>query len=80
MIRGMSDFAKDAEKVTRWIDGYFENVRRYPVLSQVAPGDLIAALPSVAPEGPETFDAIMADFERLILPGITHWNHPRFFA
>ncbi len=76
----MSDFANDAEKVIRWIDGYFENVRRYPVLSQVAPGDLIRALPAVAPEGPETFDAIMADFERLILPGITHWNHPRFFA
>ena len=44
------------------------------------PGEIAAALPAHAPEDPEPFDAIMADFERVLVPGLTHWNHPRFFA
>ena len=51
-----------------------------PVLAQVAPGDLLAALPEHPPRQGEPLDAIMADVDRLILPGITHWNHPAFFA
>jgi aromatic-L-amino-acid decarboxylase len=50
------------------------------VLSRAEPGDLIRALPDHPPAEGESFDAILADFERLIVPGITHWNHPRFFA
>ncbi|HEY8298008.1 MAG TPA: pyridoxal-dependent decarboxylase [Candidatus Baltobacteraceae bacterium] len=50
------------------------------MLSAVLPGQISGALPEAAPEEPEPFAAIMADFERIILPGITHWNHPRFFA
>lgn len=50
------------------------------MLSRAKPGELVAALPSRAPDEPEDVDAILADFERLIVPGITHWNHPRFFA
>ena len=53
---------------------------RFPVLAQVQPGDLVRALPSRAPEAPESFDAIFDDFTRLVVPGITHWNHPGFFA
>ena len=54
---------------------------RYPVLSRASrPGEIRRALPASAPEYGESFDAILADFERVLLPGITHWNHPGFFA
>ncbi len=76
----MSEFIEDFERAGRWIDAYFSDPRAFPVLSKSAPGDLVRALPAEAPEAGESFDAIFADFERLILPGITHWNHPRFFA
>ena len=68
------------ERVGAWIDDYYRTGRRYPVLSRSRPGDLVRALPSRAPEQSEPFERIFADFERLVLPGITHWNHPRFFA
>ena len=74
------DFRSQVERVADWIDGYYRDARRYPVLSRYKPGELIHALPAEAPEGSEPFDAIFADFERLIVPGLTHWNHPRFFA
>ncbi len=67
-------------RVEDWIADYFRDTRRYPVLSRSRPGDLVAALPTHAPQDGEPFDAIFDDFERLIIPGITHWNHPRFFA
>jgi aromatic-L-amino-acid decarboxylase len=67
-------------RVAAWIDDYYRETRRFPVLSKAKPSDLIAALPAEAPAEPEPFDEIFADFERLIVPGITHWNHPRFFA
>ncbi|HZZ64450.1 MAG TPA: pyridoxal-dependent decarboxylase [Candidatus Baltobacteraceae bacterium] len=66
--------------VAGWIDKYLSGDLKYPVLAQVAPGDIRAQLPSSAPEQGEPFDALMADFERTVLPGITHWNSPRFFA
>ena len=68
------------ERVGGWIDAYYRDPYRYPVLSQVAPGDLVRALPAEAPLEGEPFERIFADFERLVVPGITHWNHPRFFA
>ncbi|HEY0614409.1 MAG TPA: pyridoxal-dependent decarboxylase [Candidatus Elarobacter sp.] len=67
-------------RVAAWIDRYYRETRRYPVLSASQPGDLVAALPADAPGEGEPFDRIFDDFERLIVPGITHWNHPRFFA
>ncbi|MBV8601955.1 MAG: amino acid decarboxylase, partial [Candidatus Eremiobacteraeota bacterium] len=73
-------FGSDLERVRAWIDAYYRDARRYPVLSRNRPGELAAALPREAPEDGESFEAIFADFERLIVPGITHWNHPRFFA
>jgi aromatic-L-amino-acid/L-tryptophan decarboxylase len=66
--------------VIRWIDAYYTDPYRYPPLSRAKPGELRAALPVDAPDDPEPFARIFADFERLIVPGITHWNHPRFFA
>ena len=74
------DFRAAFDRVAAWIDDYYRDGRRYPVLSRSRPGDLIAALPSAAPVDGEPFERIFADFERYVVPGITHWNHPRFFA
>src|SRR5437588_12964067 len=63
-----------------WRSGYLESVGDRPVLSQVSPGDIAARLPERAPDRGEPFDAILGDLDGLILPGITHWNHPAFFA
>jgi aromatic-L-amino-acid/L-tryptophan decarboxylase len=67
-------------RVAAWIEDYLRDTRRYPVLSRAKPGDLIAALPASPPDDGESFDDIFRDFEQLVVPGITHWNHPRFFA
>ncbi|MBV9648414.1 MAG: amino acid decarboxylase, partial [Candidatus Eremiobacteraeota bacterium] len=67
-------------RVGQWIDEYYRDPRRYPVLSRALPGDVQRSLPVTAPEDPEPFGNIFDDFERIIVPGITHWNHPRFFA
>src|SRR6188472_2437401 len=73
-------FRKEAHRIADWIADYFAAPERYPVLARVRPGDIRRALPSSAPEHGESFDAIFSDFERIIVPGITHWNHPGFFA
>ena len=73
-------FRREAHRIADWIADYLANPERYPVLSQVRPGDIHAALPHSAPQQGETFDQIFADFERIIVPGLTHWNHPGFFA
>lgn len=73
-------FRLEAHRLADWIADYLANPDRYPVLSRVAPGDIARALPEEAPHTGESFDRIFDDFERIILPGITHWNHPGFFA
>lgn len=73
-------FRREAHRVADWIADYLANPARYPVLARVKPGDIASALPSHAPDDGESFDVIFADFERVVLPGITHWNHPGFFA
>src|SRR5580700_7780954 len=67
-------------RVGAWIERYFEHPEAYRVMPQVRPGEVVAALPVEAPETGEPFEAILADFERIIVPATTHWNHPRFFA
>jgi aromatic-L-amino-acid/L-tryptophan decarboxylase len=74
------EFRKYGYQVVDWIAGYLENIRTYPVLPPVKPGALIDQLPAAAPDHGESMDAILGDFERLIVPAVTHWNHPRFFA
>jgi aromatic-L-amino-acid decarboxylase len=76
----MKDFRPQAHRLADWIADYLDNPERFAVLSRVQPGDLRRALPPEAPQEGEDFDAIFADFERIILPGVTHWNHPGFFA
>ncbi len=68
------------ERAARWIDEYYREPERYPVLSTVRPGDIRRALAERPPQDGESFERIFDDFERVVLPGITHWNHPRFFA
>ncbi|MEO2198888.1 MAG: pyridoxal-dependent decarboxylase [bacterium] len=63
-----------------WIARYLEDTEAYPVLSRVRPGEIRDALPPSAPETGDSFEEILADVERVIVPGITHWNHPGFFA
>jgi aromatic-L-amino-acid/L-tryptophan decarboxylase len=63
-----------------WIARYYENVESYPVLSRLEPGEVRAALPADPPQQGEDFEAMLADVERIILPGITHWQSPNFFA
>jgi aromatic-L-amino-acid/L-tryptophan decarboxylase len=75
-----SEFRRRGKEMIDWIAAYYERVESFPVLSQVKPGELRSALPAQAPERGESFDAMMADVERLILPGITHWQSPNFFA
>jgi aromatic-L-amino-acid/L-tryptophan decarboxylase len=79
-VVGERTFEKDFARVGRWIEEYLSEPGRFPVLPPVAPGQIAASLPDRAPEAGEPFEQIMADFERIIVPGITHWNHPRFFA
>ena len=76
----VEDFKRASARAVEWIAHYFEHPEDYPVLAQVAPNDLKAALPDRPPREPEALDKILDDFEKLVVPGITHWNHPNFFA
>lgn len=74
------EFRKAAHSAVEWIADYLENPERYPVRSQVNPGDVMRALPSAPPVHGEALADMMHDFENTIVPGITHWNNPSFFA
>jgi aromatic-L-amino-acid decarboxylase len=74
------EFRRYGRMVVDWIADYMENVERYPVLSRAQPGEIRAMLPPAAPEHGEPFEAILADMERVVLPGVTHWQSPNFFA
>jgi len=73
-------FREAGHALVDWIARYLAGSDRYPVLARVAPGEIRAALPSQAPEGGEPMREILADFERILVPGLTHWNHPGFLA
>lgn len=74
------DFRRYGHQVVEWIADYLSHPERYPVLSQNQPGQVKQALPTTAPERGEAMQAMLADLERVIVPGVTHWNHPGFFA
>ncbi|HUQ84096.1 MAG TPA: pyridoxal-dependent decarboxylase [Gemmatimonadaceae bacterium] len=74
------EFRKQAQRVLEWIGDYLEHPERFPVVSRVRPGDIAATIPDEPPQHAESLDAVLDDFERLIVPGVTHWNHPGFFA
>lgn len=73
-------FRHYGHQVVDWIAEYLTEVGKYPVLSQNTPGEIRRALPSQPPAEPETMEAILADFNHILLPGITHWNSPGFMA
>ncbi len=74
------EFRRWGRAVVDWVADYRERVERLPVLSRVEPGDVLASLPPSPPEQGETFDTVLSDVERLILPGLTHWQSPNWFA
>jgi aromatic-L-amino-acid/L-tryptophan decarboxylase len=74
------EFRAHGKQVVDWIADYLEGVENLPVRSQVTPGDVRRALPEHPPEQGEGFDGILADLDRIIVPGLTHWQHPSFFA
>src|SRR2546421_8133630 len=72
------EFRKYGYEIVDWIANYFEHIEKFPVLAQVQPGWLTGNLPVSPPDTGEDFDTILADVDNLILPAVTHWNHPNF--
>jgi aromatic-L-amino-acid/L-tryptophan decarboxylase len=75
-----SEFLKHAHELVDWMASYMEHVESYPVKSSVVPGEIFAKLPDAPPLDPESFESFFNDFEKIIMPGITHWQSPNFFA
>ncbi len=74
------EFRDDGHRLVDWLAGYFQWSLDRPVLSRVEPGAIRAGLPAAAPESGEPFERILQDFERILVPGLTQWNHPGYFA
>lgn len=76
----VESFRRNGHRLIDWIAEYLAHPERYPVLAQVEPGQVKGSLPSEPPERPEPLETILRDVEGVIAPGLTHWNHPCFFA
>jgi aromatic-L-amino-acid/L-tryptophan decarboxylase len=74
------EFRRYGRQVVDWIAGYWERLESLPVQSRVVPGEIRKLLPARPPEHPEPFEALLGDMDRVVLPGLTHWQHPRFFG
>ena len=74
------EFEDWGKRLSTWSANYHKTLADRPVRAQTAPGEIAAQIPSMPPESGESMTQIFADFERIALPGITHWQHPRFFA
>jgi aromatic-L-amino-acid decarboxylase len=74
------DFRRAGHQFVDWIAEYFEKIEKYPIISRLEPGDIKREIPAVPPARGEAVEAIFQDFERVIMPGITHWQHPGWFA
>jgi len=74
------EFRRLGHAAVEWIARFLEAPDRFPVLARVKPGQVREGLPAAPPKAPEPLDRVLADFERVIVPGLTHWNHPGFFA
>jgi aromatic-L-amino-acid decarboxylase len=73
-------FRTEGRRLVDWIARYLAGVEQLPVLARVRPGEVRAALPPSPPARAEALETILADVDRIIVPGLTHWNHPGFFA
>ena len=76
----IAEFRSHAHELVDWMADYLEHIEQRPVKPAVAPGDILGKLPSLPPVDPEDFHRIFGDFTEIILPGMTHWQHPSFFA
>jgi len=76
VVMDLNEFRRHGHELIEWMADYFENIENFPVKSRVSPGDIIKKLPENAPLQAESFDSIMEDFNNIIIPGITHWQHP----
>jgi aromatic-L-amino-acid decarboxylase len=76
----VTDLRRDGAAALEWAAAYLEGVGELPVLAQVSPGEIRARLPPSPPDEPEPFSAVLRDLDEVLLPGITHWQHPRYFA
>jgi aromatic-L-amino-acid/L-tryptophan decarboxylase len=74
------EFQEYGHQIIDWIADYRRKVREYPVMATVQPGSIKDRLPVTPPQNPETFDEILGDLNEIILPGVTHWNHPNYYA
>ncbi|HXW17980.1 MAG TPA: pyridoxal-dependent decarboxylase [Candidatus Acidoferrales bacterium] len=74
------EFRRHGKAMIDWIADYYERIESFPVMSQVKPGEIRASLPKHAPDRSQPFEEMMRDVENIILPGITHWQSPNFFA
>ena len=76
----MSTFREDGAAALEWVAHYLETVTDHPVLARVEPGAIRAALPASPPDAAEPFAAVLRDLDEILMPGITHWQSPRYFA
>ena len=76
----INEFRKHGHELVDWMADYFENVEKYPVRSKLSPGEVLKKLPKSPPHEAEKFSSIMKDFNEIVIPGITHWQNPNFFA
>ena len=74
------EFRRFGHQLIDWVSDYFERIEHLPVLAQIEPGDLKSSLPSTPPQHGESMQQIIADMDRFIVPALTHWSHPSFFA
>jgi aromatic-L-amino-acid/L-tryptophan decarboxylase len=74
------EFRRYGREAVDWIADYLAEIERHPVLAQVEPGRLRSQLPPAPPERGEPMGDILSDVDRLVVPALTHWNHPAFFA
>jgi aromatic-L-amino-acid decarboxylase len=74
------EFRKYGHQLIDWIADYRTNIAKHPVMARTAPGEIRAQLPASPPENPEKFDAIFKDMDQIVMPGLSHWQHPRFFG
>ena len=74
------EFRTQGHRIIDWIADYRARVESLPVMARTEPGDVKKQLASAPPDSPESFDAILADLERIIVPGLSHWQHPSFFG
>jgi aromatic-L-amino-acid/L-tryptophan decarboxylase len=74
------EFRAFGHRVVDWIADYRRDIAKYPVMARTGPGEIKAALPAAPPREPESFDAVLRDLDRVIMPGLSHWQHPSFFG